>query len=155
MLRDGETHFFHWLPQIKQIHIIRVSASKQNISSRALKGLRIKLNLTVHKYFNLWLHISTWRGHCNSENSESYIMRSFHNLYSSPSIVRIIKSRMIWWTGHVPWWRKWIMCSIFWLERDHLGDLGIDERILQCSIQSEFNWFKTGISDTLNNFQVP
>jgi hypothetical protein len=25
----------------------------------------------------------------------------FHNLYSSPSIIRIIKSRRMWWAGHV------------------------------------------------------
>jgi len=63
----------------------------------------------------------------------------FHNedlsdLYSSPNIVRVIKSRRMRWAGHVArmgeergpigsWWgnRR---------ERDHLGDLGVDGWII-------------------------
>jgi hypothetical protein len=35
------------------------------------------------------------------EGEENYTTRSFHNLYSSPSIIRIIKSRRMRWAGHV------------------------------------------------------
>jgi len=35
------------------------------------------------------------------EAGEGCIMRSFINLYTSPSIIRVIKSKMMKWTGHV------------------------------------------------------
>ena len=63
--------------------------------------------------------------------------RKLHNevlndLYSSPNIVRVIKSRIMRWAGHVArmgrgeaytglWWRNL-------RERHHLGDPGIDGR---------------------------
>jgi len=61
--------------------------------------------------------------------------RRMHNeelnvLYSSPNIVRVIKSRRMRWAGHVArmgeergciesWWGNW-------RERDHWGDIGVD-----------------------------
>jgi hypothetical protein len=45
-----------------------------------------------------------------------------HNLYSSPSIIRIIKSRRMRWAGHAEWGRRG-MCIGYWWEskrdRDH------------------------------------
>jgi hypothetical protein len=35
-----------------------------------------------------------------TEGGENCIMRSFINLYSSPSIIRMMKSRKMSWTGH-------------------------------------------------------
>jgi len=65
--------------------------------------------------------------------------RRLHNeepndLYSSPNIVRVIKSRRIRWAGHVAhmgeergcirsWWGNW-------REGDHWGDLGVDGWII-------------------------
>ena len=66
--------------------------------------------------------------------------RRLHNeelndLYSSPSIVRMIKSRRMRWAGHVArmgeergacigsWWGNW-------REGDHWGDLGVDGWII-------------------------
>jgi hypothetical protein len=47
----------------------------------------------------------------------------FHNLYSSPTIIRNIKSRTIRWAGHVERMRRRGTCIGYWLEsqreRDH------------------------------------
>jgi hypothetical protein len=58
-----------------------------------------------------------------------------HSLYSSPNIVRVIKSRRMRWAGHVA--RKGEgreeVFTEFWLggpkERDHWEDLGVSGRI--------------------------
>ena len=63
--------------------------------------------------------------------------RKLHNeelndLYSSPSIMRVIKPRRMTWAGHV--WRKGEVCTRFWWgnlkERDHWGDQDVDGRII-------------------------
>ena len=54
----------------------------------------------------------------------------FNDLYCSPNIVRVIRSRRIRWAGHVARMGKGEMCTWFWWEnlreRDHLKDPGID-----------------------------
>jgi hypothetical protein len=63
--------------------------------------------------------------------------RRLHNeelidLYSSPNIIRVIKSRITRWAGHVA--RMEDRGARFWwgdlMERSHLEDLGLDERII-------------------------
>jgi hypothetical protein len=64
--------------------------------------------------------------------------RRLHNeelndLYSSPNIIRVIKSRRMRRAGHVARMGKTEVHTGFWLgdlkEGDHLGDLGVDGRI--------------------------
>jgi hypothetical protein len=65
--------------------------------------------------------------------------RKLHNeelndLYSSPNIVRMIKSRRIRWAGHVARMGSTEACVEFWWgnlrERDNWGDPGVDGRII-------------------------
>jgi hypothetical protein len=53
-----------------------------------------------------------------------------HNLYSSPNIIRQIKSRRIRWAGHVARMGAERKCTRFWWEkqkvRDHLEDQGVN-----------------------------
>ena len=60
--------------------------------------------------------------------------RELNDLYSSPNIVRVIKSTIMRWAGHVaPMGEKEVHTGFWWgnlRERDHLGDPGVDGRII-------------------------
>jgi hypothetical protein len=55
-----------------------------------------------------------------------------HSLYSSPNIVRVIKSRRMRWAGHVAR-MEGVVFTRFWLggpkERNYWEDIGVDNRI--------------------------
>jgi len=57
-----------------------------------------------------------------------------NDLYSSPNIVRVIKSRKLRWAGHVERMGRGEAYTGFWWgnlkERNHLGDPGIVGRII-------------------------
>jgi hypothetical protein len=56
------------------------------------------------------------------------------DLYSSPNIVRVIKSRRMRWAGHVARIGRGEACTGSWWEnqreRDHRGDTSVDGRII-------------------------
>jgi hypothetical protein len=56
------------------------------------------------------------------------------DLYSSPNVVQVIKSRRMRWTGHVAQFGRREACIRFWWgnlrERGHWGDSGVDGRII-------------------------
>jgi hypothetical protein len=57
-----------------------------------------------------------------------------HDLYSSPTVVRVITSRDVRWAGHVAHMGEGEACTGFWCgnlkERDHWRDPGVDRRII-------------------------
>jgi len=57
-----------------------------------------------------------------------------NDLYCSPNIVRVIKPRRMRWAGHVARIGEGETYTGFWCgnlrERDHLGDPGVDGRII-------------------------
>jgi hypothetical protein len=77
--------------------------------------------------------------------------RILHNeelyaLYSSPNIIRVIKSRRLRWTGHVACMRRdgYRVLVGNPKEGDHLEDIGIDGRILLKWILEMWNGARTG-----------
>jgi hypothetical protein len=82
-----------------------------------------------------WLAIVT----CLAKREEDGSWRKLHNdellsLYSSPNIVRMIKSRRMRWAGHVARMGEGRGFTGFWLgspkARDHWEDLGVGGRII-------------------------
>jgi hypothetical protein len=59
--------------------------------------------------------------------------KELHNLYSSPDIIRHIKSRRITWRDIWKAWERGGKCTRFWWEslneRDHLEDPGVDGKM--------------------------
>jgi hypothetical protein len=65
--------------------------------------------------------------------------RKLHNveltdLYSSPNIIQVIKSRKIKWAGHIAHMGRGEVYTVLWWgnlrERDHLEDPGVDVKII-------------------------
>jgi hypothetical protein len=73
-----------------------------------------------------------------------------HDLYCSPTILRVIKSKIIRWTEHVACMGKGEACIRFWCgnlrERDHWGDPGVDGRIILRWIFRKWDVVWTGLS---------
>jgi hypothetical protein len=67
-----------------------------------------------------------------------------HSLYSSPSIVRVIKSRRMRWSGHVARMGRGEMRTKVWLGnlkgRDHSEDIGVGRRIILKWISGKLGW---------------
>jgi hypothetical protein len=80
------------------------------------------------------------------QNSEE-----LHDLYPSPNIVRVIKSRRKRWAGYLARMGRGEACTGFWWgnlrERDHLGDPGVEGRMILSWIFRKWGiGFWTGLS---------
>ena len=57
-----------------------------------------------------------------------------YNVYSSPNIIRVNKSRRMRWAGHVAWVERGEVSTAFWRkilrQGDHFQDLSVDGRTL-------------------------
>jgi hypothetical protein len=100
-----------------------------------IKNLNIKIYKTVILPVVLY-GCETW----SLTLGEEHRLRVFENrvlrktfLYSSPNIVRVIKSRRMRWAGHVARMGRGDVFTGFWLGgpkgRDHWEDLGVGVRI--------------------------
>jgi hypothetical protein len=93
-------------------------------------------SLTLREEHRLRVSENRVLGIFGPKREEDGSWRKLHNdrllsLYSSRNIVRVIKSRRMWWMGHVACMGE--VFTEFWLRgskvRDHWEDLGIGERI--------------------------
>jgi hypothetical protein len=84
--------------------------------------------------------LSGWRKLHNEE---------LNDLYSSPNIIRLIKSRIIRWAGHVArMGESKVHTGFLWgglRESDHLGDPGVDETIILKWAFKEWDGAWTGL----------
>jgi hypothetical protein len=73
-------------------------------------------------------------GECRKLRNEE-----LHYLYSSPTVVRVIKSRRMRWPGHVARMGRGEVCTGFWWgsvrKRDHWGELGVWEDNIKIDLQ--------------------
>ena len=98
-----------------------------SLTLREERKLRVFENMVFRRIFGPRRNEVTgeWRRLRNEE---------LNDLYSSPNIVRVIKSRRMRWAGHVAHMGEERGCIGSWWgnrrERDHWGDLGVDGWIL-------------------------
>ena len=94
-----------------------------------------------------------------------------NDLYPSPNIVGVIKSRKMRWVGHVARMGRGEACTGVWWgnlrKRDHLGDPGIDGRIIlrwifrkkDIGVWTGSSWLRTGrwqaLVNVVMNLRVP
>jgi hypothetical protein len=111
---------------------------------REERRLRVSENRVLRRIFGPKRHEVTreWRKLHNEE---------LNDLYSSLTIVRVMKSRRMRWAEHVARMGQGEACTGFWWgnlrERDHWGDPDLDERIIIRRIFKKWNvrvW--TGLS---------
>jgi hypothetical protein len=89
------------------------------------------------QYLLLTIHIYTkFCGNTNKPQTNKYtkflktVNFPIHNLYSSPSLIRVIKSRRMRWAGHAARMGRGGMHIGYWWEsqkeRDHVEDQDVD-----------------------------
>jgi hypothetical protein len=81
--------------------VVAGSAERGNEASGLILDQKFLESLRATKYiFNFWIMITSM-GESIQNATTSRSPSELHNLYPSPSIIRVIKSRRIGWSGHV------------------------------------------------------
>jgi hypothetical protein len=99
-----------------------------SLTLREERRLRVSENRVLRRIFGPKRDGVTgeWRKRHNEE---------LHDLYYSPTIVKVIKSRRMKWEEHVARMRKGDSCTGIWWEnlgeRDHLRDPGVDGKVIR------------------------
>ena len=95
-----------------------------SITLREERRLRVFENMVLRRIFGPERDEVT--GECRKLHNEE-----LNDLYCSPNIVRVIKSRRMRWAGHVArMGESRGVYSVFVRERDHLEDPSVDGRII-------------------------
>jgi hypothetical protein len=108
-----------------------------SLTLREEHRLRVLENRVLRKIFGpIRKEDGSWRKLHNDE---------LHNLYYSPNIVKVIKSRRMRWAGHVACMGEGGVFTGFWLGspkvRDHWEDLSVGGRItLRLTLGSRDRW---------------
>jgi hypothetical protein len=133
--------------------VVSYGCETWSLTLREEHGLRVFKNRVLRRIFGAKREEDgSWRKLHNDEP---------HSLYSSPNTVRAIKSRRMWWAGHVVRMGRGVVFTGFWLggpkARDHLEDLGVGGRItLEWTLgrqesmgRNGFSWLQIGSSGGL------
>jgi len=98
-----------------------------SLTLREERRLRVFENMVLRRIYGPRRAMVTWEWR-RFRNEE------INDLYSSPNIVRVIKSRSMRWAGHVARMGEESGCIGSWWENrregDHWGDLGVDGWII-------------------------
>jgi len=109
------------------LSVVLYGCEAWSLTFREERKLRVFENMVLRRIFGPRRDEVTgeWRRLHNEELSD---------LYSSPNIVRVIKSRRMRWAGHVARMGEERVCIGSWRgnrrEGEHWGDLGVDEWII-------------------------